>query len=257
MSKPKGIAVETRAQIKRQLKKLAESAGYNVDHARTQDVQLMCQRTFLALLYQRLDQVGTDFFFVQIGANDGVSFDWLYKFVTENRLQGLVVEPLKDFFALLCENYKAYPSVIPVNCASHRTEREVDVYRVDPSKAESLPDWTKGIASVDPSHHLRTGTDSEYMITERVNCITLDELFKLHSITHVDYLQIDVEGYDSEIIEMIDFNRIKPSIIRFEHQLESGHMSQESFRSCFELLNNAGYYLLMDRYDAVAYLPYW
>ncbi len=257
MAKAQTIAFETKARIKRRIKKWAESAGYNVEHARTRDVQLMNQRTVLALLHERLHQVGNNFFFVQIGANDGVSFDWLYDFVTANRLRGVVVEPLQDFFAALCDNYRAYPEVTPVNVAIHRTEREIEIYRVDPTKSEHLPEWTRGIASVDPAHHLRSGTDSQYMTTEHVRCITLTELFQQHNISHVDYFQIDVEGYDTEIIKMIDFKSIKPSIIRFEHQLESGGISEENFKTCSSLLIAEGYYLLMDRYDAVAYQPFW
>ena len=47
----------------------------------------------------------------------------------------------------------------------------------------------------------------------------MQELFKQQGITHIDYLQIDTEGYDSEILHMMDYSSLKPQIIRFEHQL--------------------------------------
>jgi len=39
-------------------------------------------------------------------------------------------------------------------------------------------------------------------------------------------LRIDAKGYDAERILNIDFERIKPSIIRFEHGLDDRVMSE-------------------------------
>jgi FkbM family methyltransferase len=244
-----------KALIKRGVKRSIRRAGYHIESVRERrDFGAMYQRATEALLYDRLHRVGPAFFFLQIGANDGVSFDWLHEFVTSNRVRGVVVEPLSDFFAELCRNYRDHPQVVPVNVAIHRTAREVDIYRVDP-KAKGLPSWTKGIASVNPDHHRKSGTGRENIIVERVRCITMQELFEQQAITHIDYLQIDTEGYDSEILGMIDFRVFKPSIIKFEHQMGAGIMSPETFRKCFDSLYGAGYYLMMDEYDAVAYLP--
>src|SRR5204863_9792937 len=57
-------------------------------------------------------RAGKDFFFVQIGACDGVSFDALYDFVVRYRLRGIVVEPLPDLYAELVANYCRLPLVV-------------------------------------------------------------------------------------------------------------------------------------------------
>jgi FkbM family methyltransferase len=206
-----------------------------------------------ALLRDRLRAVGDAFFFVQIGANDGVNFDWVYQFVTTHRLRGVVVEPLPDLFRELCANYRAHPQVVPVNVAIHRTAREIDLYRVDMAKAAGLPEWVKAIASVDPDHHRKSGTPSEVIRAERVRCVTFAELLDQQRIDRIDFLQIDIEGYDHEIIRMIDFTRLRPAIIRFEHNLSKRVMRREDFLDCMRLLVDAGYYILMDPMDAVAY----
>ena len=48
-----------------------------------------------------------DFYFVEIGANDGVNFDPLRPLVLEHHLRGLLVEPLPDRFASLQSNYRS------------------------------------------------------------------------------------------------------------------------------------------------------
>jgi hypothetical protein len=39
-----------------------------------------------------------NFFFVQIGANNGQRFDPIYELVTRHKLAGLAIEPLPDLF---------------------------------------------------------------------------------------------------------------------------------------------------------------
>ena len=46
--------------------------------------------------------------------------------------------------------------------------------------------------------------------------MTLNELCEKHKINHIHYLQIDAEGYDSEIIQSIDFSKVKIDIIKYE-----------------------------------------
>ena len=56
---------------------------------------------------------------------------------------------------------------------------------------------------------------------------SLDELLIRHHIDDLDLLQIDAEGYDLEIIAMIDFNTTRPRFINYERVL-----LQESERFC-------------------------
>jgi FkbM family methyltransferase len=213
------------------------------------------QPTFFEPLLLRQLQRSPDFFFVQIGANDGVSSDPIHKFVTENNIAGLAVEPLRDIFAKLTETYRAFPTVQLANVAVHRTEKSLEIHRVDPQKGAELGGWAQGIASFNASHHGLTETPSDVMVAETVNCVTFDELLDSRGIKKFDLLQIDTEGYDAEIIKMIDFTRWKPAIIRFEHGMIDGLMSAATFKECVNLLIDQGYLVVTELYDAVAYQP--
>lgn len=226
---------------------LLKKAGYRI---RRRDIP----SHFEPLLYRRLSK-SPDFFFVQVGANDGISSDPIRDFVTTNQVAGLVLEPLSDVFERLVSNYREYPRVIPVRTAIHRTDKSVEIHRVDPARVEALGEWTRGIGSVKAEHHVLSKTSSSAMITETVPGMTLGELVSAYKVDHIDLLQIDTEGYDSEILKMIDFAQFKPAIIRFEHGLPDGVMTKDEFKECAGLLLNEGYYLLMEDYDAVAYLP--
>lgn len=64
------------------------------------------------------------FDFIQVGANDGISFDFLFEFVTKRNSTGLVIEPVKDYFQELIENYKDYPKIIKINKAVHPSQKK-------------------------------------------------------------------------------------------------------------------------------------
>jgi len=204
-------------------------------------------------LYHRLKQA-PDFFFVQIGANDGVYCDPIHSFVTRNRVRGIAVEPLKDVFERLVENYRNYPQIKPINLAIHPTEKEINLHRVDPRHEDAATYRTSGISSIKADHHVLSGAPKEVMIVERVRCMRLDELLEHEEVTKIDLLQIDTEGFDYEIIKMIDFNRYKPHLIHFEHGLPGGVMKIEDLQACLSLLINQGYYVVMETYDVLAYL---
>lgn len=207
-----------------------------------------------ALLHFQLRK-SDGFFFVQIGACDGISFDPIYRFVTRNheKIRGIVVEPLNDYFKELQHNYKKYPGIIPVRSAIHNVKKEMILYRVDPSKIPALPKWAKGISSFNKDHHRLSGTSSDHIIQEKVPCMSLAELFDEYHVQKIDLLQIDTEGYDAEIMLNLDLNHIKPKIIRFEHGLPHGIMQKEQFLQIIDVLHRNDYEVALDKYDATAY----
>lgn len=104
-------------------------------------------------------------------------------------------------FERLKYNYREYPLVTPARTALHPTLKAITLYRPDPAKLAQLPAYACGIASVDPKWHERSG---------------VPELLTSHGLTRLDLLQIDVEGFDAEVIRMIDFSRVRPGIIKYE-----------------------------------------
>lgn len=201
------------------------------------------------LFYQKLHP---NFFFVQIGANDGKSFDPIYHLVTKENVRGIALEPVPAIFNLLKENYAAYSKVLPVNKAIHKSEREMILYRVDPNK-KIYPDWTRGTSSFNKSHHELSNISNNDIIEERVQCISFDKLLEDYKVTHIDLLQIDTEGYDYDIIKMIDFNKVAPSIISFEHGVSVGIMSWEKLVEIQKILIKHNYSLIMMENDMIAY----
>lgn len=203
---------------------------------------------FTELLKKYYEKV-PDFTFVQIGANDGVRFDDLYTFVTERKCRGIVVEPLPDFFERLTLNYRDFPSIKPIRAAVHPSQRKCKLYRVDPTRLHGLPSWSTGIASLDPNHHIKSRTPKEFIIEEEVEALPLMEIIEASGFTKLDLLQTDTEGFDAQVIKMINFDQITPAIIKYEHVT----LSEDDKSSTEELLRGRGYRLFHEQGDTIAF----
>lgn len=212
---------------------------------------------FESFLYRYL-AVHNKLLFVQIGANDGVMNDPIYRFNMDNKavVSGYALEPLPDVYERLVENYKCCPNIKLFNFAIHATDSEMVLHRVKPSKSSKVPAFARGIASFDPEHWRKSSlvSDVNYIEEVKVKCETFANFIKINSVSNIDLLLIDTEGYDYQILMSIDFDCVKPKIIRFEHGVRDSLMSQEQLMKVCNHLNGFGYQIIAESYDITAYL---
>jgi hypothetical protein len=123
--------------------------------------------------------------------------------------------------------------------------------------------WGQQIASFDLNHLLKHKygvpdygiTDNipnieELIQVEKVECLRFDTLLDRWGVTRIDLLNIDAEGFDAKIIQSIDFKRLKPAVIHYEHM----HLEREQRLNCEALLRRQGYYIAHGFADTIAYL---
>lgn len=170
------------------------------------------------------------FWFVQIGANDGLRWDPLHDLVSRFHFPGLLVEPLPDAFGQLRKNYAAEPQLAFENCAIAPEDGARPLYRVRADAA--VGDWAPGIASFHRAHllaHLDDVEKREELVEEiLVPTMTVASLLQKHRIDQIALLQIDTEGFDYEILKMFFEQPALPHIINFESVHLSAHDQQES-----------------------------
>lgn len=208
------------------------------------------QRQVARLYYEK-----GGFRFAQVGANDGVSFDDLYWLVKRFQGRGLVIEPLEDAFDRLRHNYRAMPEVIPIRAAVHPTDSSVDIYRVRKSSLTNVPAWAYGSASMENSWLQRQGVDSGHVERETVPAKPLMELLTENDMCDIDVLQVDTEGFDHDVLGMIDFSRCKPRIIKYERLAKHVPDSRAREEAMQRALKSRGYTIVDFNMDVIAVQP--
>lgn len=191
---------------------------------------------------------GKDFFFIQIGANDGKFCDPIRDLVVQHDLRGLLIEPLPDVFKLLKQNYENSTRLIFENVAISDKPGTFPFFRV--IDESSGPSWWKGVASFDKNHLIKLGVPLQNIKGCNVKAVTLKQLVEKYDLNEISLLQIDAEGYDYQILKSVMADGIKPRTINYEHS----HLSQNEKFGCKKLLDEHGYKFLEIETNTIALL---
>jgi len=156
-------------------------------------------------------------FFVDVGANDGVSLNSTKYFQETNGWTGINIEPLSDAYSKLTVNR---PNDININCAVYSTEGPQD-FRCNTGFIEMLSGL---VCTYDPRHLERLHNentefgDSTQIIT--VQTQRLETIFDQNNVTHIHYLNIDVEGGEFDVIKSINFDKVFIDVIEFSNNFD-------------------------------------
>ena len=156
--------------------------------------------------------------YVQIGTNDGNDL-FRSKVLKDRPDLVILVEPNAALKPLIEKNYKGIPNVHIYNKAVHYTnDATVELYipaknAVYGTTADNNITYSHQHFSLFPMNNWGSKND---MVKISAQTVTFDELCRLHTISQIHYLQIDTEGFDSEIIKMIDFTKYQIQQLRFE-----------------------------------------
>ena len=190
----------------------------------------------------------SDFLFLQIGANDGLTDDPIRHYVLKYGFRGVLVEPQPVAFEALKRNYAGRSRLVFENAAIARSDGKVTLYRF---RAGTVPRWADCLSSFSREVLVANFDRVRGEVEEiEVPAISFPTLLAKHRLSTVDLLQIDTEGFDFEVIKMIDFAVFRPRIINFEAGLLLWRVRQDAY----EYLRQRGYKVTENEFDAVAYL---
>ena len=157
----------------------------------------------------------SDGVFIDIGAHNGISLSNT-KFFEELGWKGICIEPIPEVFEKLQHNRKAY---CLQGCIA-------DFNGIAPfGEVVGEPQMLSGLVEkCDPRHRTRIDgeietTQGSYKVIE-VNCYLLNDLLQKHGIFHIDYLTIDTEGGELEILQSIDFSKFDIDFIDVENNYD-------------------------------------
>ena len=203
-------------------------------------VPFLEHRSFVEEILHHLLKRQGHVFIIQVGAHVGdTSNDPICRFIQKHSSPGqsgrtacncVLVEPVRHLFEQLVANYKHYEGVVCDNVAIADENAIRDFYRLDDGvdlRASGMPEWLDQLGSLLPERMGQLWDQcekdetyrqfvAEHAVVDKVQCITFDQLLDRHGITKVDFLQVDAEGYDYEIIRSINFERVKPLAINYE-----------------------------------------
>lgn len=192
-----------------------------------------------------------DFSFVQVGAFDGQSGDPMGECIRALGLRGVLVEPQQAAFDALKANYADQPQLAFERAVIAAQDGTARFYRADPEfwrRHITVGGDGGEVASLDPGHVRRhvaqfggerlAAREAEYLRWDDLPALTLGTLQSRHGIEAPDLLQIDAEGFDYEILKMVDWSR-PPALVHYE----TLHLKVPDRVAAWDLLKAKGYRL--------------
>ena len=166
----------------------------------------------------------------------------------QHKWKGVLVEPQHDSFLSLQKTYENQTQLKFFNVAIDHNEGNRELFK--PRRGTRPTSHPSGLARFNRDSLVqKVGNDTD-IETETVRCMPLASILTQAHVDHIDLLQIDCEGFDYEIIKMIDFDNMLPRLIHYEH----AHLSRSEETDCQQLLIDRGYGLCVERNDTTAYL---
>ena len=147
-------------------------------------------------------------FFIEIGASDGIELSNTYLLETKYKWNGICCEPIPSRFEKLVVNR---PNSICINEAVYNQSGLQVTFDIAGGNADML----SGIAEHIDFH--KSTVDSNKS-TIQVNTISLlDVLEKAKAPSFIDYMSLDTEGSELEILKAFNFEKYTFGLIDVEH----------------------------------------
>jgi len=174
------------------------------------------------------DSTGT---VVDVGAADGIRYS-NSRYLIELGWSGVLVEPHPTYFDKINELYKDIDSVTTINAAVYSEEGEMPFYVYGRDEHAQVSTLSKEFKERVVNVHGDKFEENPTM----VNVIRLSTV--LQEAGKVDFLSVDCEGVDMEVIKSNDWDLYRPTLVCVEHSMPKSELH--------EFMNSVNYTFLRE-----------
>lgn len=199
-----------------------------------------------------------DLDFIEIGTSD---FDTLIESSNDNT-HGISIDPVNIYLNKL----PTKKNIIKLNCAISDIQGTAIVFYIKPENISkySLPNWVRGCNSINKPHPTVVNLLKKQNISyddvvskQKVNIMTLYDLYQKYNLRFVKYLKIDTEGHDCIILDkfyddILKNNIMLPLKILFETNILTDPVNVKNIITKYKTL---GYIVVQNKGDTILELP--
>jgi len=150
-------------------------------------------------------------FFVEFGATNGVELSNTHLLENKFNWNGVLAEPAKLWHSLLKRNRSV---AIETDCVWRSTGETLLFNEVNDERHSGELSTIDSFSNVDNHREARKSVSNKY----EVKTISLKDMLKKHNAPkQIDYLSIDTEGSEFEILNSFDFDEYDIKVITCEH----------------------------------------
>lgn len=175
-------------------------------------------------------------FFLEMGADDGIKHSNTLFFEQELGWNGICIEPREAAFNDLVKNRKCICENICV--AKESGEKKF-------MEVVGYADQLSGLVdNFDKEHVERIEKEVDGQATTKkiinVNCLTLNDIFKKHNVTKIDYFSLDIEGGELDILKSIDLQKTPIDVLSIENNYQDKDTRKFLIQNNYKMVKKIG-----------------
>lgn len=174
----------------------------------------------------------TNGFFIELGALDGVLYSNTKFFEDERGWNGILIEAAPNLFEQLKQNR---PNCELHHCAVCETNGEVEFIGTN-AVAGMVHTYDKNQMKHWQEKQLLPSSDEMFKVPSR----RFDSIVKHNRIKKVDFMVVDVEGGEIEVLNSFDW-KIDVSVLIYEASSSGSKINRQNTKACMNLAKNLGY----------------
>ena len=175
-------------------------------------------------------------FFVEFGATDGKTLSNTFLLEKYLKWNGILVEPSKGYHKALEENRDC---IIDKRCVYSESNKQVEFSEnKDSGELSAIKEYLPEVKKVKDNINLQRALKLKNTKTEiyNVETVSLIDLLDQHNAPKIiDYISIDTEGSEYDILKTFDFDKYQFRLLTVEHNYEPYR------EKIHELLTKKGY----------------
>lgn len=165
-------------------------------------------------------------FYIDVGANDPIS-DSVTKSFYSRGWRGINIEPLPTHWNDLMHDR---PEDINLQCAAGDFSGTIKIWEPD------IRGWATASAEVWQSHQ----AEGHEGVFHETPIFTLKDICEKYVTKEINFLKIDVEGFEESVIKGMDFSRFRPWIILIEATKPNTKIENKEFWE--KIILDSGYF---------------
>jgi FkbM family methyltransferase len=174
-------------------------------------------------------------FYVEFGARDGKEHSNTYFFEKQLGWRGMLFEVDPSQLPNLRQNRPAAIVYEGAVCPRAQTELTFGI--------SQFPGWSGAMSTYEPSR------STSMRRTMKVKCFHLADELRAHGIQTVDYMTIDTEGSEADIIEDFPWAEFNIEVVQIEQLHEGGYPAQRGKKARIQRAMARNGYTFVEAYE--------
>jgi len=152
---------------------------------------------------------------VDVGAADGIINSNSRFLIKNNNWSGILIEPHPEYFTQLNNLYKNSKNIKLYNNGVFNKNCVLPFYQFGNADIGQISTFSESFKEKQINSY-----GDKYKTAINIECLTLQKIFFENNLLDIDFMSIDCEGVDMEVLDSNDWNVCKPTLISVEKSMD-------------------------------------